>query len=106
MLNAVQNIKFILTESSKFKTFISENQDVGFKLEDIIDSDNELTYFGVEIFYFWLESIKTNNSDKLVFIEFAKNSNIPVIDHDKNDLSNFGEKLFLIWLNAIKIIGD
>lgn len=105
MFETVQNIKFVLTESSKFKTFISDNQEAVFKVDEIIEPNNDLTYFGVEIFYFWLEAIKTNNSDKLAFVECAKNSNIPVIDYDKNDLSNFGEKLFLIWSNAIKITG-
>lgn len=113
----ILELKKEVSEIQRFKNFIIENEKIDevysfcnegknykfdfFKSKSIIEEEN-LSFFGFEIFQFWSQSCKLKDDSVETFLKFAKLSNIPVIDYDKNDLSSFGSSLFYIWIYALK----
>lgn len=113
----ISELKEETKEINRFKNFIIENEKIDdvysfcnegknykfdfFNSKSIIEEEN-LSFFGFEIFQFWSQSCKLKDDSIDSFLKFAKLSNIPVIDHDKNELSIFGASLFYIWLHALK----
>lgn len=98
------NLFVLLREVERYKKFInSQNKESCLDKGSII-KDDSLTMFGCEIFQFWLESIKVQNTEKSVFITFAKSISIPVRNYDvePDGLSWLGKDIYAVWCEAVK----
>lgn len=98
------NLFVLLREVERYKKFISAQGEESCLDKDSIIKDNSLTMFGCEIFQFWLESIKVQNTEKSVFIAFAKSVSIPVRNYDiePDGLSWLGKDIYAVWCEAVK----